>query len=96
VPLIAFVRREIVRESANMRREILVVDVDPAARATIARALVGAGYHVRTTGTAATLWRWLHAREGDLDLAGATLPDEDTFKLIAYMKMLRPRLRPSS
>jgi two-component system, NtrC family, nitrogen regulation response regulator GlnG len=75
-----------------VRREILVADVDPVTRAAVARALVGAGYNVRTTGTAATLWRWLQARVGDLVVAEAALPDEDTFDLMPRIKKLRPTL----
>ncbi len=75
-----------------VRPEILVADVDPMTRAAIARALVSAGYHVRTTGTAATLWRLLQARVGDLVVAEAALPDEDTFKLMPRIKKLRPAL----
>ncbi|HEY8163259.1 MAG TPA: sigma-54 dependent transcriptional regulator [Methylocystis sp.] len=75
-----------------VRPEILVADVDPLTRAAIARALVNAGYRVRTTGTAATLWRLVQARVGDLVVAEAALPDEDTFELMPRLKKLRPAL----
>ena len=43
-------------------RTILVADDDGAIRTVVSQALTRAGFEVRTTGNAATLWRW--AAEG--------------------------------
>ena len=40
---------------------ILVCDDDSAIRTVLNQALGRAGYDVRTTGTAAGLWRWISA-----------------------------------
>ncbi|MCB1488113.1 MAG: response regulator, partial [Bauldia sp.] len=45
---------------------ILVADDDAAIRTVLNQALSRAGYSVRLTSNAATLWRWVSAGEGDL------------------------------
>lgn len=50
---------------------ILVADDDAAIRTVLNQALGRAGYLVRTTGNAATLWRWASAGEGDLEIGRA-------------------------
>ena len=41
-----------------------------------------AGYEVRSTGTAATLWRWVSQGEGDLVITDVIMPDENAFDLL--------------
>ena len=65
------------------RGEILVADDDAAIRTVVAQALSRAGYEVRTTGTAATLWRWVQSGEGDLVVTDVVMPDENAFELAA-------------
>jgi two-component system nitrogen regulation response regulator GlnG len=74
------------------RGEILVADDDAAIRTVVAQALSRAGYEVRTTGTAATLWRWVQAGEGDLVVTDVVMPDENAFELLPRIKKLRPEL----
>jgi two-component system nitrogen regulation response regulator GlnG len=45
---------------------ILVADDDAAIRTVLNQALSRAGYEVRSTGNAATLWRWISQGDGDL------------------------------
>src|SRR6266436_3400604 len=45
---------------------ILVADDDAAIRTVLNQALSRAGYEVRSTSNAATLWRWVSQGEGDL------------------------------
>ena len=71
---------------------ILVADDDAAIRTVVAQALSRAGYEVRTTGTAATLWRWVQAGEGDLVVTDVVMPDENAFELLPRIKKLRPEL----
>jgi two-component system, NtrC family, nitrogen regulation response regulator GlnG len=75
-----------------MRGEILVADDDAAIRTVVAQALSRAGYEVRTTGTAATLWRWVQSGEGDLVVTDVVMPDENAFELLPRIKKLRPEL----
>src|SRR5271166_2030698 len=72
--------------------EILVADDDAAIRTVVSQALARAGYEVRTTGTAATLWRWVQAGEGDLVITDVVMPDENAFELLPRIKKMRPDL----
>ncbi|HTV32180.1 MAG TPA: nitrogen regulation protein NR(I) [Methylocella sp.] len=71
---------------------ILVADDDTAIRTVLSQALSRAGYDVRTTGNAATLWRWVESGEGDLVITDVVMPDENAFELLPKMKKLRPDL----
>ncbi len=71
---------------------ILIADDDSAIRTVLNQALGRAGYDVRTTGTAAGLWRWVAAGDGDLVITDVVLPDENGFDLIPRIKRLRPDL----
>jgi two-component system nitrogen regulation response regulator GlnG len=72
---------------------ILVADDDRAIRTVLNQALGRAGYNVRTTGNAATLWRWVSDGEGDLVITDVLMPDENGLDLIPRIKKLRPDLR---
>ena len=71
---------------------VIVADDDAAIRTVLNQALGRAGYLVRTTGNAATLWRWASAGEGDLVITDVIMPDENAFELIPRLKKLRPDL----
>jgi two-component system nitrogen regulation response regulator GlnG len=71
---------------------ILVADDDSAIRTVLNQALGRAGYDVRTTGTAAGLWRWVSSGEGNLVITDVVLPDENGFDLIPRIKRVRPDL----
>src|SRR5438874_7227324 len=71
---------------------ILVADDDGAIRTVLNQALSRAGYEVRSTGNAATLWRWISQGEGDLVITDVVMPDENAFDLLPRIKKLRPDL----
>jgi two-component system nitrogen regulation response regulator GlnG len=71
---------------------ILVADDDAAIRTVLNQALARAGYEVRSTGNAATLWRWVQAGEGDLVITDVVMPDENAFDLLPRIKKMRPEL----
>jgi two-component system nitrogen regulation response regulator GlnG len=71
---------------------ILIADDDPAIRTVLNQALSRAGYEVRLTGNAATLWRWVAQGEGDLVVTDVVMPDESAFDLLPRIKKLRPNL----
>ncbi|HEY2835761.1 MAG TPA: nitrogen regulation protein NR(I) [Rhizomicrobium sp.] len=71
---------------------ILVADDDSAIRTVLHQALARAGYNVRTTGTAAGLWKMIQAGEGSVAITDVVLPDESGFDLIPRIKRLRPEL----
>ena len=69
---------------------ILVADDDAAIRTVLNQALSRAGYEVRVTSNAATLWRWVSAGEGDLVISDVVMPDENAFDMLPRIKKLRP------
>src|SRR5438552_15455720 len=71
---------------------ILVADDDTAIRTVLNQALSRAGYEVRLTGNAATLWRWVSQGEGDLVITDVVMPDENAFELLPRIKKLRAEL----
>jgi two-component system, NtrC family, nitrogen regulation response regulator GlnG len=71
---------------------ILVADDDAAIRTVLNQALSRAGYEVRSTGNAATLWRWISQGDGDLIVTDVLLPDESAFDLLPRIKKARPDL----
>src|SRR5229473_2835884 len=73
-------------------RSILVADDDAAIRTVLNQALSRAGYEVRSTGNAATLWRWVSQGEGDLVITDVVMPDENAFDLVPRIKKMRPEL----
>ncbi len=56
------------------------------------QALSRAGYEVRSTSNAATLWRWISQGDGDLVITDVVMPDENAFDLLPRIKKLRPDL----
>lgn len=72
---------------------ILVADDDQAIRTVLNHALGRAGYNVRATGNAATLWRWVNDGEGDLVITDVIMPDENGLDLLPRMRKIRPDLR---
>ena len=72
--------------------QILVADDDAAIRTVLNQALSRAGYEVRLTSNAATLWRWVNEGEGDLVVTDVIMPDENAFDLLPRIKRLRPDL----
>jgi two-component system nitrogen regulation response regulator GlnG len=71
---------------------ILVADDDAAIRTVLNQALSRAGYEVRSTSNAATLWRWVAQGEGDLVITDVVMPDENAFDLLPRIKRVRPEL----
>jgi two-component system nitrogen regulation response regulator GlnG len=69
----------------------LIADDDAAIRTVLSQALSRAGYEVRSTGNAATLWRWVSQGDGDLIITDVVMPDENAFDLLPRIK-LRPEL----
>ncbi|MGB8274097.1 MAG: nitrogen regulation protein NR(I) [Alphaproteobacteria bacterium] len=72
---------------------ILVADDDRAIRTVLDQALGRQGYEVRSTGNAATLWRWVADGQGDLVITDVVMPDENGLDLIPRIRKIRPDLR---
>ncbi|MEZ5841037.1 MAG: nitrogen regulation protein NR(I) [Hyphomicrobiales bacterium] len=71
---------------------VLVADDDTAIRTVLNQALTRAGYEVRMTSNASTLWRWVSAGEGDLVVSDVVMPDQNVFDLLPQIKKVRPDL----
>ncbi len=72
---------------------VLIADDDSSIRTVLTQALGRAGYDVRTTGNAATLWRWVSDGVGDLVITDVIMPDENGLDLLPRIRKLRPDLR---
>src|ERR1700742_1985905 len=72
---------------------VLIADDDRYLRTVLRRALGRSGYQERSTGNAATLWRWVEDGEGDLVITDVVMPDENGLDLIPRIKRIRPELR---
>lgn len=72
---------------------VLVADDDTGIRTVIGQALERAGYQVRVTGNAATLWRWVSDGQGDVVITDVVMPDENGLDLIPRIRKIRPELR---
>ncbi|MGI9482513.1 MAG: nitrogen regulation protein NR(I) [Hyphomicrobiales bacterium] len=73
-------------------KNILVADDDSAIRTVLNQALTRAGYVVRATANASTLWRWVAEGEGDLVITDVMLPDYNIFDVLPRIKKSRPDL----
>ena len=69
---------------------ILVADDDRSIRTVLDQALGRVGYQVRSTGNAATLWRWASEGEGELIITDVVMPDENGLDLLPRIKRIRP------
>ena len=76
-----------------MTSTILIADDDQSIRTVLNQALGRAGYDVRTTSNAATLWSWVQDGEGDLVITDVVMPDENGLDLIPRIRKIRPDLR---
>ncbi len=72
---------------------ILIADDDRAIRTVLEQALGRLGYEVRSTGNAATLWRWVADGQGDLVITDVVMPDENGLDLIPRIRKIRPDIR---
>ncbi len=72
---------------------VLIADDDRSIRTVLTQALGRSGYQVRSTGSAATLWRWVEDGDGDLVITDVVMPDENGLDLVPRIRRLRPDLR---
>ncbi|MDP6121458.1 MAG: nitrogen regulation protein NR(I) [Rhodospirillales bacterium] len=72
---------------------ILVADDDSAIRKVLSQALGRAGYEVRATDNASTLWRWVSEGQGNLVVTDVVMPDGNGLDLVPRIRKVRPKLR---
>jgi two-component system, NtrC family, nitrogen regulation response regulator GlnG len=73
-------------------RTILIADDDAAIRTVLSQAITRAGYSVRATSTASSLWQWIVEGQGDAVVTDVVLPDENAFDVLPRIKKIRPHL----
>lgn len=78
--------------STTQGATILVADDDKAIRTVVTQALGRAGYEVKATSNAATLWTWVSEGEGDLVVTDVVMPDGDGLELLPRIRQIRPEL----
>ena len=83
-------RRDSKEEQLMSAKTVLIADDDSAIRTVLTQALSRAGYSVRSTATAAALWRWVTEGQGDAVVTDVVLPDENAFDVLPRIKKLRP------
>ena len=71
---------------------VLVIDDDAAVRTVLTRALMQAGYDVRTGANAAAMWEMAAAGEGDVLITDVVLPDAEAFEVLPRIRKRRPEL----
>jgi len=72
---------------------ILIADDDASIRTVLEQALTRAGFEVRTTSNASTLWNWVSEGLGDLVITDVVMPDENGLDLVPRILKIRPNLR---
>lgn len=72
---------------------ILLADDDRSIRTVLTHAFMRAGYDVKATGNATTLWRWVKDGLGDLVVTDVVMPDENGLDLLPRIRKVRPNLR---
>ena len=78
---------------SDAARTILIADDDRAIRTVLTQALARLGHDVRSTGNAATLWRWIEDGDGDLVITDVLMPDGNGLDLLPRIRKQRPELR---
>lgn len=71
---------------------IIVADDDRTIRTVLSQALTRAGCRVRSTGTIATLWKWVEEGEADVVVTDVNMPDGDALDILPAIAKKRPDL----
>ena len=79
-------------ESKNIKN-IIVVDDDRSIRVVISTALTRAGYNVKSSGTAAGMWRLVESDFADVLITDVGLPDGDALDILPKLQNKSPNLK---
>ena len=74
-------------------KNIIVVDDDRTIRVVISTALSRAGYNVKSSGTAAGMWRLVESDFADVLITDVGLPDGDALDILPKLQQKMPRLK---
>ena len=79
-------------ETKNIKN-IIVVDDDRSIRVVISTALTRAGYNVKSSGTAAGMWRLIESDFADVLITDVGLPDGDALDILPKLQKNNPNLK---
>ena len=74
-------------------KNIIVVDDDRSIRVVISTALTRAGYNVKSSGTAAGMWRLVESDFADVLITDVGLPDGDALDILPKLQKSNPNLK---
>ena len=74
-------------------KNIIVVDDDRTIRVVISTALTRAGYNVKSSGTAAGMWRLVDSDFADILITDVGLPDGDALDVLPKIQHMKPKLK---
>ena len=74
-------------------KNVIVVDDDRTIRVVISTALSRAGYNVKSSGTAAGMWRLVESDFADVLITDVGLPDGDALDILPKLQKKMPRLK---
>ena len=74
-------------------KNIIVVDDDRSIRVVISTALSRAGYNVKSSGTAAGMWRLVESDFADILITDVGLPDGDALDILPKLQKMKPNLK---
>ncbi len=74
-------------------KNVIVVDDDRTIRVVISTALSRAGYNVKSSGTAAGMWRLVESDFADVLITDVGLPDGDALDVLPKLQNKMPRLK---
>ena len=74
-------------------KNIIVVDDDRSIRLVISTALTRAGYNVKSSGTAAGMWRLVESDFADILITDVGLPDGDALNVLPKIQNMKPKLK---
>ena len=79
-------------ETKNVKN-VIVVDDDRSIRVVISTALARAGYNVKSSGTAAGMWRLIESDFADVLITDVGLPDGDALDILPKLQKNNPNLK---
>ena len=74
-------------------KNVIVVDDDSSIRVVISTALSRAGYNVKTSGTAAGMWRLVESEFAAILITDVGLPDGDALDILPKLQRMMPKLK---
>jgi len=74
-------------------KNVIVVDDDSSIRVVISTALSRAGYNVKSSGTAAGMWRLVETDFADVLITDVGLPDGDALDILPKLQKMMPKLK---